>query len=177
MVKTGSCFAVRYWPDSSGRSIEGDHRSPGDGSQPSFDAHPASSSARFQPGLGAGQFRLPLAGQYQAAIDNAAFVLVLGPWRGRRRLSRGPVVSAGVPASTRSREYPCLECGRHSATRRMRRSMGKLGKVSLVPMTRRLGRCGRTGSTRSDGPRSTSCLTTSGCPGRWPIVRTSLRTR
>jgi hypothetical protein len=38
---------------------------------------PPSSSARFQPGLGAGQFRLPFAGQYWAAVDSAAFVLVL----------------------------------------------------------------------------------------------------
>jgi hypothetical protein len=77
MVKTGSCFAVRYWPNSSGRSIEGNHRSPGADLSQVLHAHPRFLFGSVQARARGGQFRLPFAGQYWAAVDSAAFVLVL----------------------------------------------------------------------------------------------------
>jgi hypothetical protein len=96
---------------------------------------PASSSARFQPGLGAVNFgcRSLVSIGLPSTVPRSCWFYDSAESVGA--LSRGPVVSAGVPASTRSREYPCSDCGRHSATRRMRRSMGMLGKVSCSTLS------------------------------------------
>jgi hypothetical protein len=98
------------------------------------------------------EFRLSCAGQYwlPSPMPRSCWFYESGEGVSEI-LPRGPVVPAGVPASTRSREYPCLERGRHSATRRMRRSMGYWERCPVRPC-----RCAFAGSRAPRRARSTS---------------------